>query len=189
MQTSVACATTPLLLKNNFAQLPQRVAAGGDMVDDRFLRPAELLVAEDPPQDFLGGTQAFDPVCGAADLVALGAAGAVAAEASPGSLVGVLSGPSFAGEVARGLPTAVTLACPDEDLGSALVQAIATPSFRPYLGGARVFSWEDGAQDEQLLVLEFVYPVIFPPGTFVLPSEILDLMGEQPFRMIFRCPG
>jgi glycerol-3-phosphate dehydrogenase (NAD(P)+) len=45
----------------------------------------------------------------------------------------VLSGPSFAGEVARGLPTAVTLACPDEELGWKLAQAIATPTFRPYV--------------------------------------------------------
>ena len=45
----------------------------------------------------------------------------------------VLSGPSFAAEVAKGLPTAVTLACPDETLGRALIEAIAGPSFRPYL--------------------------------------------------------
>jgi glycerol-3-phosphate dehydrogenase (NAD(P)+) len=45
----------------------------------------------------------------------------------------VLSGPSFAAEVARGLPTAVTLACADADLGQALAAAIASPSFRPYL--------------------------------------------------------
>jgi glycerol-3-phosphate dehydrogenase (NAD(P)+) len=58
---------------------------------------------------------------------------AVAAETLPGARRAVLSGPSFAGEVARGLPTAVTLACPDPDLGRELIQAIATPSFRPYL--------------------------------------------------------
>ena len=44
----------------------------------------------------------------------------------------VLSGPSFAGEVARGLPTAVTLACPNEDLGRTLAETLATPTFRPY---------------------------------------------------------
>ena len=44
----------------------------------------------------------------------------------------MLSGPSFAGEVARGLPTAVTLACADRDLGQALAEALATPTFRPY---------------------------------------------------------
>ncbi len=45
----------------------------------------------------------------------------------------VLSGPSFAGEVARGLPTAVTLACRDEAAGPAdSAEALATPTFRPY---------------------------------------------------------
>ncbi|KAB7647704.1 NAD(P)H-dependent glycerol-3-phosphate dehydrogenase [Polymorphobacter fuscus] len=44
----------------------------------------------------------------------------------------VLSGPTFAGEVARGLPTAVTLACRDAGVGTALVQRLARPTFRPY---------------------------------------------------------
>jgi glycerol-3-phosphate dehydrogenase (NAD(P)+) len=44
-----------------------------------------------------------------------------------------LSGPSFASDVAKGLPTAVTLACEDAALGQALCGAIATPGFRPYL--------------------------------------------------------
>ncbi|MBC7505550.1 MAG: NAD(P)H-dependent glycerol-3-phosphate dehydrogenase, partial [Sandarakinorhabdus sp.] len=47
--------------------------------------------------------------------------------------VAVLSGPTFAGEVARGLPTAVTLACADEAIGAALVRRLARPAFRPYL--------------------------------------------------------
>jgi glycerol-3-phosphate dehydrogenase (NAD(P)+) len=45
----------------------------------------------------------------------------------------VLSGPTFAVEVARGLPTAVTLAAADSDLGRKLVETIGTASFRPYL--------------------------------------------------------
>ncbi|CAA7620882.1 NAD(P)H-dependent glycerol-3-phosphate dehydrogenase [Magnetospirillum sp. SS-4] len=57
---------------------------------------------------------------------------AVAAEL-PGAVVAVLSGPTFAIEVARGLPTAVTLACADAGLGAALVKALGTASFRPYL--------------------------------------------------------
>jgi len=44
----------------------------------------------------------------------------------------VLSGPSFAGEVARGLPTAVTLACHDAGMGAVLAESIATATFRPY---------------------------------------------------------
>jgi glycerol-3-phosphate dehydrogenase (NAD(P)+) len=44
----------------------------------------------------------------------------------------ILSGPSFASDVARGLPTAVTLATADESLASALVQALGSSAFRPY---------------------------------------------------------
>ena len=44
----------------------------------------------------------------------------------------ILSGPSFADDVARGLPTAVTLATRDEALASSLVQALGSPTFRPY---------------------------------------------------------
>jgi glycerol-3-phosphate dehydrogenase (NAD(P)+) len=52
-------------------------------------------------------------------------------EASPA----VMSGPSFAIDVAKGLPTAVTLAVKDEAIGAELIQAISTPTFRPYLAG------------------------------------------------------
>jgi glycerol-3-phosphate dehydrogenase (NAD(P)+) len=47
--------------------------------------------------------------------------------------VAVLSGPTFAAEVARGLPTAVTLASEDSVLGDALTRRLARPTFRPYL--------------------------------------------------------
>lgn len=57
----------------------------------------------------------------------------VAQQAQPGSPIAVLSGPTFAHEVARGLPTAITLACEDRDLGQRLAARIARASFRPYL--------------------------------------------------------
>lgn len=57
----------------------------------------------------------------------------VAQQARPGSPIAVLSGPTFAHEVARGLPTAITLACEDRDLGQRLAARIARASFRPYL--------------------------------------------------------
>jgi glycerol-3-phosphate dehydrogenase (NAD(P)+) len=46
--------------------------------------------------------------------------------------IAVLSGPTFAHEVAAGLPTAVTLACDDATLGAALAERIASPTFRTY---------------------------------------------------------
>ena len=57
----------------------------------------------------------------------------VAQQARPGSPIAVLSGPTFAHEVARGLPTAITLACEDRGLGQRLAARIARASFRPYL--------------------------------------------------------
>ena len=57
----------------------------------------------------------------------------VAQELRPEAPVAVLSGPTFAHEVAAGLPTAVTLAIGDRALGEALVARIARPWFRPYL--------------------------------------------------------
>ncbi|HET7887629.1 MAG TPA: NAD(P)H-dependent glycerol-3-phosphate dehydrogenase [Bradyrhizobium sp.] len=56
----------------------------------------------------------------------------VIAEAAPKSRAAILSGPGFADEVARGLPTAVTLAADDEALAKALVQALGSATFRPY---------------------------------------------------------
>lgn len=56
----------------------------------------------------------------------------VAEEALPGRPVAVLSGPTFAAEVAAGLPSAVTLAAGRADLGRALAEALASEAFRPY---------------------------------------------------------
>jgi glycerol-3-phosphate dehydrogenase (NAD(P)+) len=56
----------------------------------------------------------------------------VIAETAPNAVPAILSGPSFAEDVARGLPTAVTLAANDETLASALVHALGSATFRPY---------------------------------------------------------
>src|SRR5689334_5284285 len=57
----------------------------------------------------------------------------VASEACPSAQVAVLSGPTFAHEVARGLPTAVTLAAEDVQLAEQLRGRIAQPTFRIYV--------------------------------------------------------
>ena len=56
-----------------------------------------------------------------------------AAETCLGAAIAVLSGPTFAHEVASGLPTAVTLAAEDQQLAEALRERIALPTFRIYL--------------------------------------------------------
>ena len=57
----------------------------------------------------------------------------VARDVCPTSPVAVLSGPTFAHEVAAGLPTAVTLACSDKAVGEALRSRINRTNFRTYL--------------------------------------------------------
>jgi glycerol-3-phosphate dehydrogenase (NAD(P)+) len=56
----------------------------------------------------------------------------IIAESAPHARPAILSGPSFADDVARGLPTAVTLAAKDETLAGNLVQALGSATFRPY---------------------------------------------------------
>ena len=71
--------------------------------------------------------------------------GTVVAETLPGRPIAVLSGPSFAGEVARNLPTAITLACEDDEIGAALVAALGSKAFRPYLSGDVIGAQVGGA--------------------------------------------
>src|ERR1700685_959846 len=56
----------------------------------------------------------------------------IVAACMPTAVPAILSGPSFAADVARGLPTAVTLAARDEKLASALAQGMGSARFRPY---------------------------------------------------------
>ena len=56
----------------------------------------------------------------------------IIADVLPGGAVAVLSGPSFAAEIAQGLPAAVTLATAEEAQGRALSHALSHPPFRCY---------------------------------------------------------
>jgi glycerol-3-phosphate dehydrogenase (NAD(P)+) len=56
----------------------------------------------------------------------------VVAECAPKAEPAILSGPSFAADVARGLPTAVTLAVRDESIAAELARALGSATFRPY---------------------------------------------------------
>ena len=76
----------------------------------------------------------------------------VLAEAMPRATPAVLSGPSFAAEVARGLPTAVTLACEDEAVAEALSHAIGLPAFRPYYSSDLVGAEIGGAVKNVLAI-------------------------------------
>ena len=76
----------------------------------------------------------------------------IAAELAPASPVAVLSGPSFAAEVARGLPTAVTIASRDPALAQAFVAALGSPRFRPYSSADPVGAEIGGAAKNVLAI-------------------------------------
>ena len=56
----------------------------------------------------------------------------IIAECLPEAIPAILSGPSFAVDVARGLPTAVTLAAADETVARMLTRSLGSAAFRPY---------------------------------------------------------
>ena len=66
-------------------------------------------------------------------------------EALPGRPIAVLSGPTFAAEVARGLPAAITLAAEDQALAEGLIAGLGSRSFRPYLSNDPIGAQIGGA--------------------------------------------
>lgn len=76
----------------------------------------------------------------------------VIAETIASATPAVLSGPSFAADVARGLPTAVTIAAAEESLALELCRALASPAFRPY-GETDVIGVEIGGAVKNVLAI------------------------------------
>jgi len=76
----------------------------------------------------------------------------VAREVARAAPIAVLSGPTFAHEVAAGLPTAITLACEDDALGAALATRLGRPGFRPYRS-ADVIGAEIGGAVKNVLAI------------------------------------
>ena len=76
----------------------------------------------------------------------------VAAELLPGTPVAALSGPSFAADVAHGLPTAVTVASRDEKLAADLAALFSSPAFRCYSSADLVGVEVGGAQKNVLAI-------------------------------------
>lgn len=70
----------------------------------------------------------------------------------PSAKPAVLSGPSFAKDVAIGLPTAVTLACPDQELGARWIATVGAAHFRPYLSDDLVGAELGGAVKNVLAI-------------------------------------
>jgi glycerol-3-phosphate dehydrogenase (NAD(P)+) len=71
--------------------------------------------------------------------------GTVLGEVLPQALQAALSGPSFAADVARGLPAALTLACNNEETGQALAQAIGYRHFPAFATARMLRAFEPAA--------------------------------------------
>jgi len=112
--------------------------------DFKRLATSEAIVLVPPAQHLRSVLERLGPHLGPAIPIIIGTKGIelgtralmseVVAEVAPGRPLAVLSGPTFASEVAEGLPTAVTLAARDGALGQELVTALGSRLFRPYLG-------------------------------------------------------
>ena len=138
--------------------LDAAVRATGDLAE---LSACDLILAVAPAQHMRLTLEAFAAHAPAAPVVlcskgieqgSLKLMTEVGAEALPGHTLAVLSGPSFAGEVARGLPTAVTLACADEGMGERIADALAGPGFRPYLSTDLIGAEAGGAVKNVLAI-------------------------------------
>jgi len=121
------------------AQLPASIAVTSDLA---LAARADIILIATPAQHLRGAVNALAPRLPKSTPVIACAKGIehgthkfmteVIAEAAPETTPAILSGPSFADDVARGLPTAITLAARDEALAAALVRALGSPTFRPY---------------------------------------------------------
>ena len=120
-----------------------KLDASVEVTDDIGLAAgADIILIATPAQNLREAATALAPYLAKATPVIASAKGIergthkfmteVIVESAPNALPAILSGPSFADDVARGLPTAVTLAANNEQLAIALVQALGSSAFRPY---------------------------------------------------------
>ena len=121
------------------AKLDANVEITGDV---GLVAQAEIVLVATPAQSLRAAVTGLAPHLAKATPVIACAKGIergthkfmteVIAEAAPHARPAILSGPSFAEDVARGLPTAVTLAAKDGELARDLVKALGSATFRPY---------------------------------------------------------
>ncbi len=107
--------------------------------DDLFKRDIILLaIPAQTLRDFLkthrghmGGKQLV-ACCKGIDLTRMTGPASTITDLVPDATAAVLTGPSFAADIARGLPTALTLACADDAMGAILQTALSTTALRLY---------------------------------------------------------
>ena len=136
--------------------LSESIRATGDLAD---LAAMDALLVVAPAQHVRAVLSGLGPVATPLILCAKGIeasskllVGEVARAVQPGAPIAVLSGPTFAHEVAKGLPTAVTLACEDDALRAALAARMSGPAFRTY-GSSDVVGAEIGGAVKNVLAI------------------------------------
>jgi len=118
--------------------IPQSVSITGNIGD---LSICDMILLAVPAQKLrtvlLQYTDQLDgkmlvACCKGIDLDTLTGPAAGIRETLPGATAAILTGPSFAADIARGLPTALTLACADDDAGRIMQKALSTQALRLY---------------------------------------------------------
>lgn len=119
--------------------LDPRIRATGDLAE---VRDADAVLLAAPGQFLRGVCESMAPGWPGGAPAVICAKGIeedtralmteVVADALPGVSQAVLSGPTFAAEVAKDLPAAVTVACEDDSIADALIDALGSTTFRIY---------------------------------------------------------
>lgn len=119
-------------------RLPESVSVTAEMPDIRACAAVLLTVPMQSLGQFLAehaATLDGASLVGCAkgfDLASGRGSSALMHAACPASPVAILTGPSFAADIARGLPTALTLACAEDGVGGRLQDLLSTPTLRLY---------------------------------------------------------
>ena len=110
--------------------------------DPSALADCQMLIVAVPAQEVRRAVGAMAPAIAPSTPIVIAAKGIelstgkrlseVVSELIPGAEIAVLSGPSFAADVAKNLPTAVTLAASRQELALDLCRALSNATFRPY---------------------------------------------------------
>jgi glycerol-3-phosphate dehydrogenase (NAD(P)+) len=118
--------------------LPEDMAFSAELVP---LFACDIILLATPAQTLRGfltahaahlGDKYLVACCKGIDLARMTGPASTIRDLVPGAVPAMLTGPSFAADIARGLPTALTLACSDEEAGAILQTALSTTSMRLY---------------------------------------------------------
>lgn len=120
------------------AQFPDSLSVSADLGSIKGISTVLLAVPMQQLAGFLAGNaealtgKSLVACCKGIDLGSGQGPCAVITSALPDTTCAILTGPSFAHDIAAGLPTALTLACADSDLGEALQSQLSTSNLRLY---------------------------------------------------------